>query len=360
MQDLTGKVTDSTLTAVEWNQLPQEVQNVIAALGITLSAGDLDQLNKAIAGYSAVGQFMTGAGVADAYTANAPAPRINPAARVAGMVIRFTAPATNTGPCTLNAFGAGVDDIKLRGGSADPAAGDIISGKEVIVIDRATYFELVRTGQVITTVVTATDATWAPQPDTQTIKFEAVGAGGGGGGAQGQGAGTAAAGGGGGGGATVIIQKQVVDATYNITIGAGGTGGTAVAGNGAAGGDTTVVSTNVNITAGGGAGGSGMTGIGGTAFSGGTGGGSATGGDINITGGAGNVGRVLTGDLTAVPTSGDSTQGQGRTTNGVGAGANADSNRKGVGGNGGVTSNVATNYAGGDGADGIVIVTEYL
>jgi len=132
-----------------------ENNNLIVGSGQALAPGDNQQTHKSVATYAAVGQFMTGAGAADAYTANAPAPRINPAAREIGMLLRFQAAATNTGASTLNAFGTGVDDIKLSDGTTDPAAGDIVGGKDVTVIDRGTFFELVITGVAAGSVGTA-------------------------------------------------------------------------------------------------------------------------------------------------------------------------------------------------------------
>lgn len=124
------------------NGFKLENNNLIEGSGQSLDTGDNQQTHKAVATYALVGEYMLGAGVADAYTANAPSPRINPEARETGMVIRFQAAADNTGACTLNAFGTGVDDIKLADGTTDPAAGDIVGGEDVTVIDRSTYFEL--------------------------------------------------------------------------------------------------------------------------------------------------------------------------------------------------------------------------
>ena len=49
MEDLNDKVLGGNLPAIEWNQVPSEIQNVIENLGISLSNGDLNQLGKAIA-----------------------------------------------------------------------------------------------------------------------------------------------------------------------------------------------------------------------------------------------------------------------------------------------------------------------
>lgn len=142
MQDLNDKINnggataDGQLTAGEWNQIPTEVQNAIESAGITLSGADLQQLIKAISAYSLVGEFYTGGGVADAYTAVVVSPRIAPPALINGMKVRFIPVADNTGASTLNAFGTGIVDIKLKGGVNDPGADELISGEETIVTYR--------------------------------------------------------------------------------------------------------------------------------------------------------------------------------------------------------------------------------
>lgn len=362
MQNLTGKITGSTLTAAEWDQLPQEVQGVISALGITLSSGDLNQLNAAVAGYSAVGQFFTGAGAADAYTANAPSPRTNPPARQEGMIIRFQAAANNTGACTLNAFGTGVADIKLSDGTTDPAADDIVAGKDVTVIDRVTYFELIRTGQTKITVISVSNAAWTPQPDTKVIEFTAIGAGGGAGGVSGQGSGTAATSGGGGAGAAAIKTVSVIDASYSITIGAGGSGGAAGNNAGATGGTTTVIDngpgTNVSLSCPGGAGGFGDLGSSGyNSVAGGTGA-IATGGDVNVRGGDGTSGVKSSGFASSFGNGGSSILGGGPRGGSSGDGFDADT--YGAAGGGVATRGVSSNFSGGDGHQGVVIIREFF
>ena len=148
MQDLTES-TGSTLTAAEYNQATSEIKNVIESQGISLSGSDLSQLTKAVANYAAGGQFFTGGGSANAYTANAQAPRQNPTKRQEGQVIQFIAPANNTGASTLNAFGLGVSDIKLKDGT-DTLEGDIVAGEEVTIIDKVTYYELDLKGKAAT------------------------------------------------------------------------------------------------------------------------------------------------------------------------------------------------------------------
>jgi len=66
--------------------------------------------------------------------------------RANGLHLKFTPAFTNTGASTVNAFGIGVDDIKLTGGITDPLPGQIQAGIETTLIDRETYYELVTAG----------------------------------------------------------------------------------------------------------------------------------------------------------------------------------------------------------------------
>lgn len=142
MQDLTGKITGSSLTAAEWNQLPQEVQNVITALGIPLGSGDLNQLGKAIAGYVANGTFYSDSGVADAYVLSTIGSKQAPTGYTDGFEINFVTANPNTGASTVNVAGLGVKSIKTSTG-ADPGASDII-GRAKFVFDAGNdWFELI-------------------------------------------------------------------------------------------------------------------------------------------------------------------------------------------------------------------------
>lgn len=130
MQDLTGKNTGSSLTAVEWNQLPTEVQNVITSLGQTLTNADLNQLGKAIAGYVANGEFYTDSGSADAYVLAPVGTKQAPPAYTDGMRIRFVTSNPNTGASTVNVAGLGVKDVLTEAG--DPIGADAIYGSMVL------------------------------------------------------------------------------------------------------------------------------------------------------------------------------------------------------------------------------------
>lgn len=121
MQSLTGKNTGDSLTAVEWNQLPAEVQNVINGLGIALSPGDLNQLGKAIAGYAANGNYYTDSGAADAYVLSVVGAKQRAPAYSNGFTALFVASNNNTGASTVNIAGLGVKSIVDRFGAVLPA-----------------------------------------------------------------------------------------------------------------------------------------------------------------------------------------------------------------------------------------------
>lgn len=127
MQDLNDKLTGGTLGADEWNQVPSEIQNVIESLGITLSAGDLNQLGKAIAGYVANGSFYTDSGAANAYVLSPVGLKKSPPAYADGMRAVFYAANGNTGASTVNISSIGVVDIRTEADAALPS-GTLVAG----------------------------------------------------------------------------------------------------------------------------------------------------------------------------------------------------------------------------------------
>ena len=128
MQDLNDKITGGLLAAAEWNELPSEVQNVIEQTGQTLTALDLNQLGKGVAGYAAYGDFYDDTGIADAYVLAVIGTKQSPTAYVDGFRVRFVTDNTNTGASTVNVAGLGVKDIeKVSSGAV--AAGTLNAGE---------------------------------------------------------------------------------------------------------------------------------------------------------------------------------------------------------------------------------------
>lgn len=188
--------------------------------------------------------------------------------------------------------------------------------------------------------------TWT-NPGAKRIRVTVIGGGGGGGGAAG-GANRAAGGGGGEGGMSIKEIDVSAISTVSVTIGAGGNGGAAGANNGSTGGTT---SFGAHCSATGGVGGFGSGNFAAANFLAGGDGGMGSGGDFNVPGQPGGFGaRGETG-----PRSGT---GGGRGANGVSNDADGiNAVAPGAGGSGAAA--LTTSRAGGNGADGIVVV-EYL
>lgn len=356
MQDLNDKITGGTLTAAEWNEVPSEIQNVIEGLGITLSSGDLNQLGKAIAGYVGNGTFYTDSGAADAYVLTTIGLKQSLTAYTDGAIFEFIAGNPNTGASTVNVAGLGVKNIKLRDGT-DPTIGQI-AGRTIVKFDLANdRCELIQSGMINIVTFTA-GGTYNPPAGVKGLEFAAVGGGGGGGGADGQGASTSALASGGGAGGYSTAATTSIESAYTITIGAGGTGGAAGNNNGTNGGNTVIASTGVNVTTNGGTGGTGMTGASGNGGVTGGDGGAASGGDINVRGSDAVLTTIVSGQPASAGHSGGGPFGgviEGR-RNGAGGTATAI----GTGGSGAGSEDVATNFAGGNGANGIVIIWEFF
>ena len=203
-------------------------------------------------------------------------------------------------------------------------------------------------------------ATYTRPAGIKSILVEAIGGGGGGGGISATSAQVAAAGGGGAGG---YCRKWYSSAasTYTYTVGSGGAGGTAGNNFGSNGTSTTFDIMTASL----GSGGAGeastatLTGVGGN----GGAPGAATGGDINFSGTGGGYG-LTSGTAVVSGNGGASTAASGGPAvyNGAlttsTAGANAAANT-GSGGSGAVSFTGTVSRAGGNGADGIIIVWEY-
>ena len=185
------------------------------------------------------------------------------------------------------------------------------------------------------------------------------GGGGGGGGVDGQGSSTGKAGGGGAaGGVAIKLITSGLGATETVTVGSGGSGGTTSTGSA---GGTSSFGSHCSATGGaGGAGGQGVAFSQATMAIGGKGG-IGSNGDVNIRGGSGQFG-ISAGTSASENSSGEGGDcffgGGAQSIQGDNTGRDADS--IGGGGSGGSTNNTTANYGGGDGADGIVIVYEYL
>lgn len=208
-------------------------------------------------------------------------------------------------------------------------------------------------------LTSGTGATYDTPDNARALYVECVGGGGGGGGVDGAGAGTGGgAGGGAGGGYTAKFITSPVS-SYTYTVGAGGTGGAAGLNNGVKGGNTTFAGGGVSLSGEGGDPGSGQTASSSNAYYNAVSGGDGTGGDVIIGGqrggprSRGNFAQYYGGN------GGGSFFGQGAGGAGGSNSAGLDGLRYGCGGGGGANDGTTSNYAGGDGAQGVIRITVY-
>jgi len=214
-------------------------------------------------------------------------------------------------------------------------------------------------GPVSTSVLTpAVAATYTVPAGVYRLRIRVVGPGGGGGGGD-QGVTTSGAGAGGGaGGYAEKIISTTPAATFTYTVGTGGAGGTAgnVAGSN---GSTATIwdSGGTPVTGNVGTGGASMAaGTTLTAAAGGTGG-TATGGSVNISGQTGEQSIRWAVAQFRMGVGGSCPLGNGGGWLSSGAGANATG--YGAGGSGGSNFANTSDVAGGNGANGVIIVDEY-
>ena len=220
------------------------------------------------------------------------------------------------------------------------------------------FISLINSNLSLNIQVFTSTGTYTPTSGMVYCEIEILGGGGAGGGAPAANATQCAAGGGGGGGeyAVGIFSAATIGASKAVTIGAGGVGNTSA---GAAGGTSSVTTL---ITALGGAGG--QAGVAETlclAVDGGAGGTGGTGGSYRTPGSTGQLGIVTListgyisvggiGASTQVGSGGHPAVGAGQAGTGYGSGGAGASN---------IPSTVAASN-GGNGAPGVVIITEYI
>lgn len=207
----------------------------------------------------------------------------------------------------------------------------------------------------INTVTFTSSGTYSKPDGLLFAIVEAVGGGGGGGGCSttGAGASSVATGGSGAGYSKKTLLAGDLAISETVIIGAGGAGGTIGNNPGVDGGNT---SFGTFITCTGGKGGNGdgtSSSDSGTLAKVGSG---STGGDINIQGGGSGEGLILSGSRASLSKGGDTALGFGGLA--VASGS-VNGSGYGSGGSGGNVGPNTTGIAGGDGADGVVIITEY-
>lgn len=143
MRDLTGKLAnggatgDGQLSPAEWNDLANELKNLIELNGKTSTNANLNQIGITLQEYVMSGTHFADTGAADAYVLGVTDGRQSPSGYVDGMQVRFIPTNTNTGgTCTVNVSGLGVTNVFLNGGVTDPSINTILSGKEATLTYR--------------------------------------------------------------------------------------------------------------------------------------------------------------------------------------------------------------------------------
>lgn len=213
----------------------------------------------------------------------------------------------------------------------------------------------------ITVQVFTSSGTYTPTSGMLYCTIECVGGGGGGGGCTTTTGFNVSIGGGGGGGgyARKTVAAATIGASQTVTIGAAGSAGASAGGTGGTGGTTSLGSICVAT---GGVGGTGAGNNNNSVAVGGAGGAGTT-GDFLASGGPGVVGFGISVGLGFTGAGGNSIFGGGPVAayvTGTYSVAGTNGTVYGGGGSGGGSGSTGTGTAGGTGAKGIVIVTEYI
>ena len=209
------------------------------------------------------------------------------------------------------------------------------------------------------------DGTYTRSSGATKALVYVVGGGGGGGGIDGAGSSTSGAGGGGGaGGMAMKLITSGLGATESVTVGDGGSGGAGSGGQDGSGGGSSSFGSHCSATGGSGGNGGTSAAVSYATIRLGGAGGVGSSGDINTRGEPGSPGiGAGTATSEAASGSGGSTifGGGARSADGDQNGRDCDDlTQAGAGASGGCVTGTSGNYRGGNGANGIVVVFEYL
>jgi len=142
MRDIPIKNPGDQLFSAEWNDVAEELENIITSTGITLSASDLTQLSKAVTNYVAESSYYVDSGITNAYVVN-PLGTLSPITSYkVGTWVRFSTTNPNTGPSTINVASLGVKPILDAYGKA-LTGGEIPATAEVQIFYDGTNFRLI-------------------------------------------------------------------------------------------------------------------------------------------------------------------------------------------------------------------------
>lgn len=138
MELLSNKIPIGNLSSAEWNQVPQEIENVIEQTGLSLTNADLNQLGKSIANYVANSNFYLESAAANVYTLSKVGSKQAPTSYVNGMAVEFIAGVTNTALSTVN-----VNTIGSKNIANTTEAGKIVSGERILLKYRSSTDDFV-------------------------------------------------------------------------------------------------------------------------------------------------------------------------------------------------------------------------
>lgn len=342
-------------------------QAMLKAVGRTPSTtpeevGASQYLQAIMALGNGVGNLYLDTGAADAYVIDPDTDIPAPETLLDGFMVRFVPVANNTGASTVNVAGFGVKSIVNEEGNAISALNILAGYDHTLRYDLASdKWVLVGVYNALRMQVFTSSGVYTRNALAKSLYVECVGGGGGGGGAIAPGVGlggNAGAGGGGGGCGRSFLSAQSLGTTVTVTVGAGGAGGSTSGGNGGTGGGS-AFGTHTN----------GAGGVGGTGdlaspatvpergvAPAGAGGSSTLNNAGVIEGGPGGIGAIYTN--TGIQGAGGGSAFCPTTHGGVENVTATSPVGYGGGGCGAVAVDLATGYAGGDGADGIVVVWE--
>ena len=123
------------------NSYTDEINNAIAAAGLTLGDADLTQLKQALVNMSLSGTVYSYSGSANSITLSSKDGKATPLGYVDGMRVLFFATVSNTGAVQVNLGNLGLKDVKASDGT-DLVEGDIEGFVEIVYDSSSDYFTL--------------------------------------------------------------------------------------------------------------------------------------------------------------------------------------------------------------------------
>lgn len=109
--NIVTKATGDSLTANEFNQIPDEIENAILSAGLLPDNNILDQLAKGVSQLTSDGRYFSTSGTANAIILSTISPRKELSLLTNGLEFIFKATANNTGATTINICNLGAKDV---------------------------------------------------------------------------------------------------------------------------------------------------------------------------------------------------------------------------------------------------------